>query len=354
MKKDNLKDYIKSRIREVLYAGPGAIAKAKTNPNYAKLKDRAQVDTALRTGGSVELEEMARKAITFKIAPDYKEKAATIKTGGPISPKKLEDIIAFLDGKETTTGPEIATGVGFEGKMPRIYPIFAALIDKGALVSTAETETVDVPDTPENTGDGAEEFFRFDGEEETTTGEEEPQETDIEKVDVTLDPVAKAASDFTMDNDRLIQSIINLYKDSRVRVKEIREEEGDLSAADYRKALSQSKDSAVKSLADKVDQLVNKIKDLEPAAQDKVLSNLDFSFKSVDAGYLSKLIYKKLDRQAPTTEPEKDTVDVDIEDIDDEEITEDSGVEDVDYEGSNFKDYDSIYERMQKLIKYKG
>ena len=352
MKKDNLKDYIKSRIREVLYAGPGAIGKARTNPNYAKLKDRSQVDTTLRTGGSVELEEMARKAITFKVAPDYKEKAATIKTGGPISPKKLEDIVAFLDGKETTTGPEIATGVGFEGKMPRIYPIFAALIDKGALVSTSET--VDVPDTPENTGDGAEEFFRFDGEEETTIDDEEPQETDIEKVDIKLDPVAKAASDFTMDNDRLIQSIINLYKDSRVRVKEIREEEGDLSAADYRKALSQSKESAVKTLADKIDQLVKNIKELDPAAQDKVLSNLDFSFKSVDAGYLSKLIYKKLDRQAPTTEPEADTTDIDIEDIDDETISEDSGVEDVDYEGSNFKDYDSIYERMQKLVKYKG
>ena len=361
MKKNNLKEYIKSRVREALFVGKAAEDELKKDTRFSALPpaEKTNAVSKLRMGGSVELGEselveMARKAITFKVAPDYKEKAATIKTGGPISPKKLEDIIAFLDGKETTTGPEIATGVGFEGKMPRIYPIFAALIDKGALVSTSETETVDVPDTPENTGDGAEEFFRFDGEEETTIDDEEPQETDIEKVDVTLDPVAKAASDFTMDNDRLIQSIINLYKDSRVRVKEIREEEGDLSAADYRKALSQSKDSAVKSLADKIDQLVSKIKDLEPAAQDKVLSNLDFSFKSVDAGYLSKLIYKKLDRQAPTTEPEKDTVDVDIEDIDDEEITEDSGVEDVDYEGSNFKDYDSIYERMQKLIKYKG
>jgi hypothetical protein len=40
--------------------------------------------------------------------------------------------------------------------------------------------------------------------------------------------------------------------------------------------------------------------------------------------------------------------------MDDETISEDSGVEDVDYEGSNFKDYDSVYERMQKLVKYKG
>jgi hypothetical protein len=36
----------------------------------------------------------------------------------------------------------------------------------------------------------------------------------------------------------------------------------------------------------------------------------------------------------------------------DDEVRE--GVDDVDYGDSDFKDYDSIYERMQKLLKYKG
>jgi len=36
----------------------------------------------------------------------------------------------------------------------------------------------------------------------------------------------------------------------------------------------------------------------------------------------------------------------------DDEVKE--GVDDVDYGASDFKDYDSIYERMQKLLKYKG
>jgi hypothetical protein len=43
---------------------------------------------------------------------------------------------------------------------------------------------------------------------------------------------------------------------------------------------------------------------------------------------------------------EKDYIDPD------DEVRE--GVDDVDYGASDFKDYDSIYERMQKLLKYKG
>jgi hypothetical protein len=166
MKKNELKEYIKSRIRETLYAGAGAIAKAKSDPDYAKVKNKPEVDATLRAGGSVELEEMARKAVVLKVSPDFREKAANIKTGGPISPKKLEDVLNFLDGKDQVTGPEIAAGVGFEGKMPRIYPIYAALIDQGAIVSTSEEETVEVPDTPEN--EDGEELFRFEGEEEET------------------------------------------------------------------------------------------------------------------------------------------------------------------------------------------
>ena len=46
--------------------------------------------------------------------------------------------------------------------------------------------------------------------------------------------------------------------------------------------------------------------------------------------------------------------DEEIIDMGDEEIMEDSGVEDIDHDGGSFKDYDSIYERMLKLVNYKG
>jgi hypothetical protein len=56
-----------------------------------------------------------------------------------------------------------------------------------------------------------------------------------------------------------------------------------------------------------------------------------------------------------TIEPsQQENPEDEILDMGDEEIMEDSGVEDVDHDGSSFKDYDSIYERMRKLVTYKG
>ena len=346
MKKSELKDYIKTRIRETLYAGPNSLAAAKTDPDYSKLKDKNKVDMTLKSGGSVELEEMARKASLFTIAPDFRELAADIQTGGPISPSKLADVLDFLEGKEMVTGPEIATGVGYEGKMPRIYPIFSALIDRGALTSASQEEEVEVPETPEN-----EEVDNI-----LDPEEEGPSDAEVEKVrtPIKMDPVSQTTAEFLTNNARLIQSIINNYKDSKIRIKEIREEEGDLSATDYRRAMQKTKESSIDKFAEKLDQLIELLKELEPAVKEKVLKDLAFKFNSVDANSITKQIAKKLGTEIASTEPVEISADINIEDIDDEELMEDSGVEDVDYGGDDTKAYDSVYERMQKLINYKG
>ena len=352
MNKNTLKEYIKSRIRETLYAGPNAIAQIKKNPVYSRIQNKPEIDKRLQMGGSVELEEMARKASVLKVADDFKEKAKQIKTGGPISPVKLKDILDFLEGKTEITGPEIAAGVGFPGKMPRIYPIYKALIDAGALEETGDAETVEIPDTPEN--QDTENLFYSDvydkstAEPEEDEFEKEPEMGSIEKSQTSLDPVSREASEFTLDNDDLIQSIIRAYKESRTRLGNIREEEGDLSAADYKKALKQSKEAGIERLARKIDELVAKIQDLDPQVQDKVLNLLDFRFKSVDATGLSKTIAKKLGKNAEAAP--KDDTEIDIIDIDDE-LTEDSGVEDIDHDDNSFKDYDSVYERVMKRLK---
>jgi hypothetical protein len=354
MNKNTLREYIKSQIREKLYVGPGAVEAAKKDPDFGKAKNKGEIETTLKTGGSVELEEMARKASVLKVADDFREKAKQIKTGGPISPVKLKDILDFLEGKTEITGPEIAAGVGFPGKMPRIYPIYKALIDAGALEETGDTETVEVPDTPEN--QDTENLFYSDvydkssAEPEENEFEKEPEVGKIEKAQTSMDPAAKTAGDFTLDNDDLIQSIIRSYKESRIRLGNIREEEGDLSAADYKKALKQSKEAGIERLARKIDELVSKIQELDPAVQDKVIKILDFKFKSVDATGLSKTIAKKLGKNIKADVPE-DPTDMDIEDLDDEELMEDSGVEDVDHDDTSFKDYDSIYERVIKKLK---
>ena len=359
MNKNTLKEYIKSRIRETLYAGPNAIAQIKKNPVYSRIQNKPEIDKRLQMGGSVELEEMARKAVVYKVTEDFKEKAKNIRTGGPISPVKLANTLKFLEGKDETTGPEIALGLGFmdekgKAKMPAIYPIFDALIKADALVATGDSETEEVSDAPINKN--MEDLYYSDVYDKSSAAEpeeeEEPEVKSLEKITTTSDPITQVAVNFTLDNDDMIQSLIRTYKESRVRIGEIREEEGDLSASDYKKAIKQSKESSVERLSKKIDDLVSKIQELDPKVQDKVLKILDFKFKSVDATNLSKIIAKKLGKSAPADVPiETDIEDIeDIEDTDDE-IMEDSGVEDVDHDDSSFKDYDSVYERLVKKLK---
>jgi hypothetical protein len=346
MKKSDLKEYIKTRIRETLYAGPAAVKTIATNPEFSKVQtaDRAKILQKLQKGGSVELgetelNEMARKATLFDIDPEYRSKAADIQTGGPINPQKLADVLDFLEGKEMVTGPEIAAAVGFEGKMPRIYAIFAALQNVGALTPTAEEETVEIPDTPEN-----EDVDNILGEPgETSEIEPEmslgPDEETLEKVKISTNTDAQKAAMFTVDNADLISKIIRVYKDSRVRIGEILREEEDLSPEDYKKAVKQSKETSLDRLSELLNELINNLNKLEPSVQDKVLKTLDFKFNSVNATQLSKIIFDKLGQEYET--PVENEEEFNFEDLDDEEINED--VDDVDYGSDDFKAYDSIY-----------
>lgn len=352
MKKAELKEYIKSRINELFNkkieeatvsatvdyksksmpdkvldidpADASTINKLKSDPNIGSLT----VGTKKIKEG--ELDEMARKAVSFTIAPDFKEKAEEIETGGPISPSKLDAILNFLDGKTSVTGPEIAAGVGFEGKLPRVYPVIAALISVGAL------ETPRAEEEPETVVTGDEEDYVF-----RDIVDDEPEIGAVEKTTVTMDPVTQAASTFTVDNAGLIASIINNYKDSKARVK--MSEADDLDSTKFTKAALKSKESSTERLDKKIDQLVAKIAELSPETQAKVLEILDFKFKSVDAGSLTKKVAQKLGQEAPSVSVE----------FEDEDLMEDSGVEDVDY-GVDAKYYDEVYERMNKLVNYKG
>lgn len=337
MKKSELKEYIKDRIRETLYAGPEAAKKVNQDPNFAKLKttERPDIIKRLQRGGSVELEEidldeMARAAAVLKVAPNYRDLAKDIKTGGPIGPAKLKAVLDFLADKDQITGPEIATGIGY-AKMPAIYPIYAALIDVGALVPTEKEKTVEVPDEPENKN--------FD---DILDVPEEPTEPELPAAKKTapLSTTAQKAAMFTVDNADLISKIIRLYKDSRTRLGEIlREAEDDLSPQDYKKTIQQSKENSLDILNDKIKELVDKIKQLEPDVQEKVLDTLVFKFNSVNANNLAKIIYDKLDMSYQDTAD--DYSDEDFIDFDDEEISED--VDDIDYGGTDFKDYDDVY-----------
>ena len=159
-----------------------------------------------------------------------------------------------------------------------------------------------------------------------------------------MDPDTQTASTFTVENAELISSIIRNYKDSRARVN--MNEADDLDSKRFQQAAAKSKESSAERLDRKINELAAKIAEFSSEVQTKILEILDFKFKSVDATGLTKMIAKKVGLDnIPTS-----NIDVDIEDINDD-ITED--VEDIDA-GSEFKDYENVYERMNKLVNYKG
>ena len=373
MKKSELKEYIKGRIRELVTVDVtqdtsqltptqkrGFIQNLRTKERNTKIGSQ---DNPVEFIEEDNVTELARPAEEFTIAADFRDRAGNIQTGGPISPAKLNGILDILDamladGTNTTTFSRIAQEYGLE--MRRLYPVLAALRDAGVFTSTATPE-----DNEEEIEGGyeADDEGDFEGDVEVSDTaaedipdfkpEPEPEAASFEKAQVTLDPIAQAANAFTIDNTDLIQSLIRTYKTSKTRISEVRDEnEGELSASDYKKALQQSKVASVEILNRKIEELLSKIRRLDPEVQDAVLNVLDFKFKSVNANKLFDLIAKKLGK---TIEPsQQENPEDEILDMGDEEIMEDSGVEDVDHDGSSFKDYDSIYERMRKLVTYKG
>lgn len=370
MKKSELKEYIKDRIEELLTV--------KVNKNPATLTDteKNNIIQSLRTSGrstdiggtkkpvdfipETDVNELARPAEEFRIPADFRSKAENVQTGGPVSPNKLNTILDILDsiladGFNNTTFSKIAQA--YDAPMRSLYPTLAALRDAGAL------ESLSAPQADEDEIEGGYEEDEMDGDVEdvevTDTEvedipdfepEAEPEVGSLETSQTTLDPITKDANIFVVDNSDLIQSLINNYKNSRTRIAEIRDEsDSDLSASDYKKAMQQSKEASLQILGRKLEELVTKINRLEPETQDAVLKTLEFKFRSVDANKLFNMVAKKLGKTIEPSLPDEEIID-----FNDEEITEDSGVEDVDHNSSSFKDYDSIYERMIKLVNYKG
>jgi phosphoribosylanthranilate isomerase len=380
MKKSELKEYIKGRIRKSIEEK--TIVSFNTPKNQASNIARGEgvdtatvnsaIDQAIQTKkpvtiagklGEADVNELARPAEEFRISADFRDRASNVQTGGPVSPDKLNRILDILDtmleDADTTTFPKIAQTFGV--KQSRLYPTLSALKDVGALVQ------VNVPGEEEDEIEGgyeADEDGDFEGDAEVTDtetedvpdfeAEPEPDVTSLEKAQTTLDPIAQIANTFTLDNSDLIQSVIKTYKNSKIRIAEIREDNSqDLSASDYKKALQQSKETSVQLLGKKLEELVTKIKQLEPEARDAVLNILAFKFKSVNANKLFDIVAKKLGKTINPMDAEENS-DEEIIDMGDEEIMEDSGVEDIDHDSGSFKDYDSIYERMLKLVNYKG
>lgn len=190
-------------------------------------------------------------------------------------------------------------------------------------------------------GDSLAQFFdnepNADGSEDFTP-ETEPE---LPKAAEPIKPVgAKAkAAEFTTDNDRLIQKIINLYSTSRTRVKEATDTEGgDLSSKDVSIAAKKSKASAESKFPEELQKLINKIKAEDPEVQAEIINILAKKFASVGYASLIKRIAKEVGTSTQVVEPQ---------------ANDDLGIEDTEEEDTIDEAYNAEYE-LRKLQYYAG
>jgi hypothetical protein len=270
-----------------------------------------------------------------------------------LSGRSLSDILAYIKENPGATEKQIADQFNFPKQQP-INALMKALRDKNIVTRLDKSGEVIAPKAPEEEeeeepvtgvdalvigqGDPLAAFFdnepNADGSEDFTP-ENEPE---LPKAVEPIKPVgAKAkAAEFTTDNDRLIQKIINLYSTSRTRVKEATDKEGgDLSSKDVSIAAKKSKASAESKFPEELQKLIDKIKAEDPEVQTEIINILSKKFASV--GYAS--LVKRIAREVGTTTQIKEP-----------EMADDLGIENTEEE---VDELDEVYE-IRKLQFYAG
>jgi hypothetical protein len=344
MKAKQLRRLIREAIEEVLneetFAGKNAVADLKSDTGYTALSPDAKLNAEkeLQKGGSVTLEGNLDEAKGFRLAdPNFDASQYANKRVSGVS---LEDIINFFRENPGTEKKALQTQFNFA--RPQIAnAVVNALLDAGVLVKLSaggEVEATPEPgeEQPE-TIDGPEAFLIGSGDplagmfdnipnddgSEDFNDDTEPTLGDLETDDElpsTPSTDKEKAADFTTDNSnsRLIQSIINNYTTLKSRIKG-GGEVGGLSGSDMMTAIKSSKAAAELKFPQKMQELINRIKEQEPAVQKAILDSLITKFASVKLPSLAKAIAKELNINAqiptlktPIEEPEEeieDTID---------------------------------------------
>jgi len=338
MKVKQLRKLIRESISEIL-AENTAIITTKTGTKSIAFKDPKELDplkkdsnvSSIEDTAGKKLKEMARIAKGFRLTDPNLNTSTYTKS---ISGTPLSAILDYFrdnpgaDVKSIQTQfnfvrPQIANGL-VKGLLDA--GILTKLTAGGEVVPTAapgeeQPETIDGPESfligggdplagmfdGEPNDDGSEDF---NDEIEPTLGDLEPDE----ELPSTPSTDKEKAADFTIDdaNARLIQSIINNYTTLKSRAKG-GGEMGGLSGSDMMTAIQSSKAAAELKFPQKMQQLIDKIKEQEPSVQKAIMDSLITKFASVKLPSLAKAIAKELNVDAkiptlktPIEEPEED------------------------------------------------
>jgi hypothetical protein len=252
---------------------------------------------------------------------------------------RIRSIISVIkDSGGPLTGGKIAAGLGISGQQP-IYRLLLDLETAGILSAAnmvkvnrassprlkqvqpddldgledetpqstteptdGEIDDFDVDAGSELSGDETDLFvgtgelsqilapYFSDDEEETPEQPEETPEQPVKQYDVTA---ASKATDFFLDNDRLLQKLINTYAATRSRVKEDKED-GGLSSSDFNRSEKNRKERSVSQIDTLIDQFVGKIQQEDEETQFEIMRMLQRKLESVNATYLFKSIARKM------------------------------------------------------------
>jgi hypothetical protein len=360
MKAKQLRRLIRESIEEVLNENT-AIITTKTGTKSLPFKNSKELDVFKNDSNVSSVETTAGQKIKegdLDEAKGYKlinpgmdmNQLTNRKTGEPakIAGILLSDILTTIRDTEGISDKQLfdkfkfnpETGIGFK-KVQQLNGMMKGLKDTGIIDRIGrggEVEAIPEPgeEQPE-TIDGPESFLigsgdplagMFDGVPNDDGSEDfnddtEPTLGDLETDDElpsTPSTDKEKAADFTTNdaNSRLIQSIINNYTTLKSRIKGSGEM-GGLSGSDMMTAIRSSKAAAELKFPQKMQQLIDRIKEQEPSVQKAILDSLIVKFASVKLPSLAKAIAKELNIDAsiptiktPTEEPEEeieDTID---------------------------------------------
>ena len=226
MKRKELYEFVRegiiSELSETTYAGVGAVDKIQKDPKFGKLKPDAKTNALndLKTGGDVELEEMAR--IPNKIRVGDAAKVALAKE--LYGPETMEGrLIAAIEGSEDgLTQKELgaALGVTIDSKLnPLIQKLaFAQVVTKPAKTATPEPEATVEPEE--------EELPTLDPEEEPVDDYEKPEDEDSMPDEPVSDKDIAAAAkgiSFAPNADPKQSEFISKVKEISQKIKKIKD-----------------------------------------------------------------------------------------------------------------------------------
>ena len=294
-----------------------------------------------------ELEEMARIASRYKLSDDWKEAFEELSDVAKKN-KTVQFIINFAKNHETWQILDIAKAYGEMKGDPRFArqqmfnPIVKDILEPKGIIEAVSGEALtkprgsfageegsverDLADRDAASDRELSQYFNVAKGKDKEEFEDEPDEIEPDLPAPTDDyhkpsSVATKAAEFLYDNDRLLQKMINVLMDSRTKLRKGLNED-DIKGDNFYQQEKNRKETSKSKLDILVDEYVVKIKEQEPAVQQKIMDMLEDKLATMMNLYnkISKTLGTIQKPEVSNKEDEFDDLNIDDLEFDDEDV----------------------------------